>query len=511
MDRRSSHTPPEVLSRWIVGALAFLAILLMTVQGFSTGNRMMLLGLAGVPGAILFINRLRVWYMAIFCVFYSWIYIPGLPTSLSVFHLLALGIIPFLFAGKLLGAPAYKRSGWVAASVIGFLVTVLVTMFVRGFGLRSTGSSLWGGAFYVHLIIALLFYLLSNQIILTEKQWRRVIFFFFSMAILPVVAEWVFLLSKGQVFALYYFIKPEGWSARSNVGIISGTKSGILRFQVSKYIAMLLPLSLAVFPFRGRSRILIAVSFLIACLFAGLSGHRSSVVYLLLFIPTVIFFRTRKFPFRLLLFYAIGLATVIGFLAVAGRMLPLSMQRTVSWVPFADISMEARHSAFVTTAWRFELWKQLLDLAPDHWLVGRGLTFDPSQLWMLTFSRQRDTDWAIISHNYHSGPLSLLIDFGGAGLICGSGIMIGGAFRHYRLLASHWNSAVLQRFHSVILASFCVDVFRFYLVVGDAVGSMVAFLVYLTILEGLFRADGIAVEEKTVPDVAEAAPRMTVL
>ncbi len=507
MDKHPTQIPPEAFFRWAVIAIVFVLILLGSLQEYLSGSKFILLALACMPFAIFLVNRLHVWYMAVFGVFYSWIYIPGFPTALSLFYLLALGIIPFLLVGKLLGVPRYRRSGWMAVSTIGYLVIVVITMNIRGFGLRSTGGSLWGGTLYIHIAVAALFYLLSNHVTLSERQWKTVVILFFSMAIFPIMAEWVFLLSKGAITLLYYFIKPEGSSARRNVAIIAGSGEGILRFQTSQYVTMFFVLSLALFPYKGRYRVPIAISFIVACLFAGLSGHRTTAIYILLFVPTVIFFRSRKIPVRLLLAYGIGLGILVILLAIVGPSLPLAAQRAVSWVPFANISVAAQRSAESTTVWRLELWKQLLEIVPEHFFIGRGLAFNPAHLWMIDFSRQRGIDWAIISHNYHSGPLSLLIDFGIVGLVSGSGIMIVGAWRHYRYLSAKWHSRLLQRFHQVILASFCVDVVRFFLIHGDAASSIAAFLVQVAMLEGFVRTDNVMQEEPVagkVPDGKES-------
>jgi hypothetical protein len=313
--------------------------------------------------------------------------------------------------------------------------------------------------------------------------------------LLPSLAEITFLLSRGQLAWFYQFIRPDGTSAIGNLHVMLRGE-GVLRFQVSKYIAMLFVMCLALFPYRGKYKVWTALSFLVAFVFAGLSGHRTMVVYLFLLIPTVVLFTTRRFPTRLLLFYTLALVALFVLLALAGTKLPLAFQRAFSWVPFASISSAARESAMNTTNWRFEVWRQLLEYLPDYWLVGRGFAFESYDFYAAARMKQATIQWAITTHNYHSGPLSLLIDLGVFGLLAGTGLLLAAFVRHRRLLSAEWADESLARYHRVLFASFCVDVVRFYLIHGGAASSFVDFLVQLTLIEGIYRSNRHLLQER---------------
>jgi hypothetical protein len=172
-----------------------------------------------------------------------------------------------------------------------------------------------------------------------------------------------------------------------------------------------------------------------------------------------------------------------------GQNLPLSFQRSLSWVPFADISSLASRSASGTTAWRFDVWRQVWELLPKYWLIGRGFALQASDFYVLSYSREASIEWAVTTHNYHSGPLSMLIDLGIFGLLFGSGIMISGIVRHYRLITGDWASDALRRYHLVLLSCVCVETFRFYVVHGGAVFSVVHILLLLAIMDGMYLTD----------------------
>jgi hypothetical protein len=444
--------------------------------------------MVAVPLGILLVNRLHIWFIMIVGLYHSWIYIPGLPRSFSVFHLAMAGIVPVLIAHRCLSRPEFRTSAFLKFAVIGYAAVVLMTMYVRGFGVRMLGGESWGGARYFHLLIGLAFYPVSDSIVLTRKQWRIAIILYFVAGLLPSLAECVYLLSGGSMYKLYYFVKAEGVSA---LGSLSALHEGreMVRFQTSKYVALLFVLAISLYPFRGKYRVIIIGSAVLAFAFAGLSGHRSTVVYLLLLIPAVMYFSSRRVPVGILGAYAGLLLVALVYLRFAGTTLPMASQRAFSVMPFARISSDARLSAEATTQWRIDLWRQLLRYVPRYWLIGRGFAFDPGVIGSTGGRIGHTVEYAIATHNYHSGPLSLLIDFGVFGFVFASAIIAGGAVHHVRLLSARWNDPGLSRMHRVILASYCVNVFRFYCIHGDAAGSMIAFLLQLAMLNGFYMTD----------------------
>jgi hypothetical protein len=496
----SVSVPSEALKRTIILGLGLVLAPLFTYYGFMRGGGWPLMAVAVAPFFIMMISRLSAWFIIVVGLFYSWIYIPGLPRALSLFYVMAASMLPVLVASRAMRPPVYRSGRLTRAMAYGYTAVILVTMYVRGFGIKAFGGESWGGASYIQLLITLGFFLLSESVIISQKQWRLALALYFAASLLPSIAEITFLLSKGQSYWMYYFIRPDGISALGNLNVMLGGR-GVLRFQISKYIAMIFVMCLALFPFRGKYRFWIAVSCLIAFGFAGLSGHRTMVLYLLLLMPLLMFFTTRRVPVRLLLTYGMGLAFLILALHMFGSHLPIAFQRAFSWVPFADISVTARESAVGTTRWRFEVWKQVLTYLPDSWLVGRGLIFDSYEYYSAARSSQATIEWAVITHNYHNGPLSLLIDLGIFGFIFGSGILFSTLSRHLRLLKTPWANETLTRYHRVLLASFCVDVFRFYAVHGDAASSFIDFLVQISLLECLYRTNQQALQE-----AAEAEP-----
>jgi hypothetical protein len=105
---------------------------------------------------------------------------------------------------------------------------------------------------------------------------------------------------------------------------------------------------------------------------------------------------------------------ILGFLA---PYLPLTFQRILSILPFANVSWEAKLAASSTISWRLEVWKPLRwTRCRDYLMVGKGFAFSAQDVMTLTARRlyMNDIDYVLASRNYHNGMLHTLLDLGPA-------------------------------------------------------------------------------------------------
>jgi O-antigen ligase len=112
---------------------------------------------------------------------------------------------------------------------------------------------------------------------------------------------------------------------------------------------------------------------------------------------------------------------VAGALAVPfAKYLPVSMQRSLSFLPL-DIDAAARLDAKGSLEWRLQMWSILLDEVPRYLWIGKGYAINPTDLYFATESIRRgmgkDYEGALVSGDYHSGPLSVVIPFGIFGVL----------------------------------------------------------------------------------------------
>jgi hypothetical protein len=74
-----------------------------------------------------------------------------------------------------------------------------------------------------------------------------------------------------------------------------------------------------------------------------------------------------------------------------------------------------------STAWRLEIWKDLLPEIPRYLFVGKGYRIDPEELYEVSLNSYMhpgaDINPAAVTEDYHSGFFSVIIPFGAAGLV----------------------------------------------------------------------------------------------
>jgi len=163
-------------------------------------------------------------------------------------------------------------------------------------------------------------------------------------------------------------------------------------------------------------RLILAVLLLGLSLF---SGFRSTLLVLGLGFLVQFYFEGL---FRTRFVIILSLATVLGLASIAAfaRHLPVSVQRTISFLP-VEVAPHVRDSAQGSLEWRFEMWKVLAEQIPQYFWLGKGYAIDPTDLYLAEQSMRRglakDYEVSLVSGDYHSGPLSVLIPFGIFGAI----------------------------------------------------------------------------------------------
>jgi hypothetical protein len=471
---------------YVLLAGALVLIFAVSAKAFASGNMFLLFSLVAMPLAVLLVQRLRWWMVLSIGLFNSWLYLPGFPNSIDLYHVSVAAMLPVLFAAGCIKSPASRNSLLLKALAVMLLCTVAATIYVRGLGFAFTGGEISGGAPYVQIALALFLFLFSDSINFEQRHWKWMVILFYALGFLPALADIAFLASGGQLSLQYMFVRSDAASLTGNLAQILGRTGGVFRLHASKNLAYVLVLALALLPYRRKGKIGIWISGGLALLFVGLSGQRQPVLFFLVMIPLLMFFSTGRVPLRLLMCYLAGLILLCLFMANWGSVMPLAIQRALSWLPFADISYVAERSAQGTIQWRFEVWHRLVsDYLPEYWLIGRGFGFATQE--MLSFRPLESVEWAILTHNYHSGPLTLLVDLGIFGLVLGYGLLSAAFVRHYRLLKQDWVNEALARYHRVLFAAFAT-LFILRLVAGNQ-AWIVQPILMLVMLEGMHRTN----------------------
>lgn len=482
----SQILPQRIL---VVGGV-LIATLLLAVYAYSTHNQLLLVGLPGFTILVFLLSKARFTYATAIALSASSLTLPGLPSKVNLYLAMAAVSTVSLMAAAIItkkSTPARPENKWVLALAL----LIFATACIRGFGLRTFGGESWGGFSYITMLLACFFFLASSHIEVDEKTWKKALPWMCLLSVLPTLAQAVYAYSGGAIHQMFYFIVPEYQVLEFMYQREQG--SNMARLQqanvTSQYFSILAFLIL----YHRNNRRWAALLFAAALVLAGISGNRIALVFLMLFIffyllthqgmtwPQIVFH-----PF--LIFAGIGVV-LLGFLA---PYLPLTFQRILSILPFANVSWEAKLAASSTISWRLEVWKAALDQVPHHLIVGKGFAFSAQDVMTLTARRlyMNDIEYVLASRNYHNGMLHTLLDLGLPGLIFSLGFIFTVARRHWAWLSRSWTSPLMKHYHHVFLAIFLTTALVYFVLAGGVTHLAMLFL-FAMILEGILRADQI--------------------
>jgi hypothetical protein len=293
-------------------------------------------------------------------------------------------------------------------------VILMTALLTGGVGLRVLGSTTYGGRKYVYIAVAIAgYFVLTSQRV---PKSRAVIFasLFFLAGATSLIGDFVSRLN-GKLSAVSFFVYANAGGPSTGPSVIANGLERYLGLVGMSNAACLFLLSRyglkGILDLTKPWRLALVILFLAAGL---LAGYRSFIGCLILTFAVAFFVeglhRTRHLFFAVVL----GGLCLAGLAAYATR-LPLSVQRSLSFLPI-EINPVAANSASGSLEWRFEMWKEMAADIPRYMLKGKGYVIDPNELFFSVQNAQQGFDlpaeWAIVAGDYHNGPLSILIPFG---------------------------------------------------------------------------------------------------
>ncbi len=453
------------------------------------GFPLYMLSLVGLVFLIGFVNKPILLLSMIIMTYNSGLKLPGMTTALTLSDFLAMLLVFLAIAGGALRKS--RKSGWSFPQlcILVFMALLLGIIAVRGAGFRFLGDSRWGGLRYVSLFLGGLFYVSITSVKMDSKVWIRSIRWMFVLGLLPLLAEGIFLMSRGVIYHHYTFFNFSG-STGINFQDFAMGEEGIRRLQTALIGGeSLLLLALAFFWHSERKdrRWFFWILIGAAAILMAVSGHRIAMLRLfgVIWLYFWILNKGKRFHF---VSVSMGLFCLgVAFLYIVAPLLPLPAQRMVAILPGVDIDPMVRLSANSTSEWRITLWLDAIQEIPDYLLVGKGFTFSGTFREMLALAGQEEyvRSWAIESSSYHNGILSLLIGTGLPGLLIGTAFLLGGLRRYYRILCTLREDRTM---HAISLALYCsvlVTIMLYFTVYGDVFVSFPPILFYFALLEGL--------------------------
>jgi hypothetical protein len=493
-------------SRLVVTAVSLAIVLICCFMAISSGDVMLLALPVCLLVLIALVVRPDVAFLFAMITYFTTLTFPILPQALNLSRLTTTLCVAGMLAGIVLQRRWHSDPSFSAKLIVLYGAILAVSLGMHGAGLRMLGTESWGGGEVMAQFLFVALFLLRNQLNLTAPQWKKGAVLMYLASVLPMLADLTAKLGWNSARYVYAFVSYVQSSMSETLEDAYG--KSFLRLSRATDFAVGIVLLAYYLRTAGKiSRTQFAALLAVGLGFLGLSGHRIGLLIVISFMtlfPVVAGYR--RWSRQLLVATGVGLIAFAGLFVAVG-FLPYSFQRTVAVVPFIPVADVAKRDAQGTTDWRIEVWKEALRHVPEHFWMGRGMALSPDELdqyktmqfYNASMGRQMsNVEEALIMHDYHNGPISLLLDLGVLGLgLCVTIMVVLCVEGIWNSRRRKWNNKDLATLYAVFLTSLITGVIIFLTTYGD-VRTMMQFLFLGTLLAGIRNCDA----RIPVPDAA---------
>ena len=343
-------------------------------------------------------------------------------------------------------------------------VVLLTAKLTGGFGFRSLGSSeLVGGKRYVILVAAVVGYFAISVAAIPKDRSRLAATLYFAGGITAIVGSLIFFIDPSLRFIYLFFPTDTGYTDEA--------KPLMTRFYgvsvASQYGVMLL---LVRYGLRG---LLLEgkwwrTALFVGCLVMGLFGGFRTVLVTFAVLLLIQFILEGLFQTKLII--GVGFLIIIGgvVLAALAPHLPQQVQRCLTFLP-VNLDPVVRLDAEFSTQWRLDMWREVVPEIPKYLLLGRGFAIEVTDLQFMGAKVQQgmahNYAQSIITGDFHSGPLSILLPFGiwgilGFGWLCWVGVRA----LHRNFI---YSPPELKLINTVLFSTFVTELIVFVFVFGS--------------------------------------------
>jgi hypothetical protein len=424
--------------------------------------------------------------------------VPGLPGLLTLGQALTILLAVWgIFARATVKGEGIRRStsDW---AILGFLGVMILLMVVRGFGMRIGGGTKYGGFGYVLLITSVMAYFYSPYVTLSRKNIVWILVATVVASAIPFAIEVSIIVTGGATGWLmgFFTLLPEYTMESVRVG-----EAGLARISAGRTLGIALIAMALVFRYNNPMKFLLRIAFLVGGMGLILySGFRSVLVAIGMVVAWWFWARSRhRVGAAMLILF--GFATAWVGAVVLGSSLPGPFQRALSFLPGVYVDPVVAASADASITWRLEIWKQCVKHVPEFLLVGRGIVTDVMPLAWMRREFYVTPEFYYEMKGYHSGPLSLLLDFGLPGFIAGTLFFVSVCREGWAFLRRNkpdYND-LIWRYYLYLLITTSVSALSFYLITGDVRASVPLFVVDAIVLRLVRKHLAAAPKEERVP------------
>jgi len=429
--------------------------------------------------------------------------IPGLPHTLGIPQLLQVVWIAWIVLDSTIKKQPYPYSANSTQDVwlIVFGLNLLLIMSIRGAGFALLGSTNYGGTSYLMVFVLILFFFSAIRIRIDQKYIKYLIWVVAIGAIIPVVAQLLVYFYEMKVWVLTKFI---------NIGAVNLVEAKYMDDKIERFssfrwlAASLIPLTYVIYTKKNVRLLLITVAFALIIM----TGFRSLLVQTGIMVLACSIYFSRQRMKTLLFWGSLGLFGFIALLFITPDLSP-SMQRTVSFIPFLQVDSEVALRAQGSTDFRVDMWKDYcIPAISDYLWIGRGMASEIMEFAWLQASWYGSAEFFYHMHRYHSGPFSLLLDFGLVGTISFTLFFLLAIFDGIRTLRAYaiGRTDLLSKYYGylVVLASY--QLFHFFFIFGDVQAKlypMLMVVIQLRVLKKNFIMDRIESIDAESPELEE--------
>jgi len=389
------------------------------------------------------------------------------------------------------------------------LIVLVTGQLTGGFSAQIFGGSTFGGRRYFDMFGAIAAFLVIIAVRIPDQRIKLYIILFFLGGLANVITS------------IIPALPPSLWILANLFPVTTndlGAITGDLDFGGPQSIGRFLGFGLAgeagvcfLLAMHGiresldRGKFLRLLLLLAVVAGGTLGGFRGYLVLVAMIILLVAFFEG-VFRSRLLL-PIIGFAVllIIGLVMFSDQ-LPLSVQRTISVLPF-KINPVARYEAQGSSEWRVNLWKAVWPEVPQYFWLGKGLSIQGRDLEIEErLTRMKGVNFAhqvqLLSGDYHSGPLTLIIPFGIWGVLAWIWFLWA-SIRALYLNHLH-GSESLRKINTLLLAIFIAKPLNFLFIFGNVWSDFAGFVGLVAFSIAL--NGGILKPVRTAVEAARPAP-----
>jgi hypothetical protein len=291
-----------------------------------------------------------------------------------------------------------------------FALNMLLIMLTRGSGFRISGGSTYGGTGYLLLFLAIIFYFAAIRIDFPSRYMKTLLWSLFIASLIPAVTEILVAFSGGGFFWLTAFVD----TSVEKILYEGSTEGGVQRWaSVASVGTMLIPLAFVL----CRKSWSLFFLFLVSLGLVAMSGFRGRILSTSVTLFCITLYNSKNRG-RILIFWILAGLVGLGLLMVTAPMLPRAVQRAVSFIEFLPVDPDIVRRADNSSTWRFDLWRDYcIPNVPKYLLIGRGIAQDITGFAWLQANWYGSAEFYYHMGRYHSGPFSLLLDFGLAGTV----------------------------------------------------------------------------------------------